>query len=146
MGARGPGQENGRSRPESIAARSRPEHRSLKLYHQLKKAESLVLFQARTGRIGLRRFLASAGVPGIESGDCLCLCGAGLETAEHTLLLLYRSTEKELGARGTVQATGLEAKFGGSSSQATDQEWQASLAAQLLYRVGEENGGKQGSR
>jgi hypothetical protein len=73
-----------RSWPESVAALGQPDRSSLKLYGQLKKAESSVLFQARTGRIGLRRFLASARVPGIESADCLC--GKGKETAEHILL------------------------------------------------------------
>jgi hypothetical protein len=70
--------------PESVAALGEPSKSTLKLYSQLKKAESSVLFQARTGRIGLRRFLASVRVPGIESGDCLC--GKGRETAEHMLL------------------------------------------------------------
>jgi hypothetical protein len=40
---------------------------------------------AGTRRIGLRRFLASARVPRIESGECLC--GQGLETAEYILLV-----------------------------------------------------------
>ena len=70
--------------PESVAALGQPDGSSLKLYGQLKKAESSVLFQARTGRIGIRRFLASARVPGIESVECLC--GKGKETAEHVLL------------------------------------------------------------
>ena len=74
----------GTSWPESIAASEEPNKASLKLYKELKKAESSALFQARTRRIGLRRFLASARVPGIESGDCLC--GGGQETAEHILL------------------------------------------------------------
>ncbi|PQE26687.1 reverse transcriptase protein [Rutstroemia sp. NJR-2017a BBW] len=77
-------QANISSWPESIAAHGHPDSKNLKLYGRLRKAESSVLFQARTGRIGLRRFLASARVPGIESGECLC--GQGLETAEHTLL------------------------------------------------------------
>jgi hypothetical protein len=38
---------------------------------------------ARTGRIGLRRFLASARVHGVDSDECLC--GKGKETAEHVL-------------------------------------------------------------
>ena len=38
---------------ESIAALREPGKANLKLYGQLKKAESSVLFQARTGRIGL---------------------------------------------------------------------------------------------
>jgi hypothetical protein len=77
-------QARGASWPESVAAHGEPSRASLKLYSKLKKAESSALFQARTGRIGLRRFLASARVPGIESGDCLC--GEGKETAEHMLL------------------------------------------------------------
>jgi hypothetical protein len=60
-------EERGRkvSWPESIAALDQPSQSPLKLYSQLKKAESLAIFQARTGRIGLRRFLASARVPGL---------------------------------------------------------------------------------
>ena len=69
---------------ESVAALRQPDRSSLKLYSQLRKAKSSVLFQARTGRIGLRRFLALARVPGIESAECLC--GKGKETTEHILL------------------------------------------------------------
>ena len=69
--------------PESIAALKQPTQGSLKLYSKLKKAESSVLFQARTGRIGLRRFLASVRVPGVSEE---CLCEQGKETAEHVLL------------------------------------------------------------
>jgi hypothetical protein len=70
--------------PESVAALRQLDKSSLKLYSQLKKAESSALFQARTGRIGLWRFLASARVLGIKSADCLC--SKGQETAEHILL------------------------------------------------------------
>jgi hypothetical protein len=42
------------------------------------------LFQARTRRIGLRRFLAFARVPEVDSKECLC--EKGKETAEHVLL------------------------------------------------------------
>jgi hypothetical protein len=79
-------EEQGRkaSWPESIAALDQPFQICLKLYSQLKKAESSALFQARTRRIGLRRFIASARVPGVDSDECLC--GKGNETAEHVLL------------------------------------------------------------
>jgi hypothetical protein len=79
-------EERGRkaSWPESIAALDQPSQSCLKLYSQFKKAESSVHFQARTGRIGLRRFLASARVPEVDSEECLC--GKGKETAEHVLL------------------------------------------------------------
>src|ERR1700704_6561442 len=78
--------EQGRkaSWPESIAALDQPSQSCLKLYSQLKKVESSALFQARTGRIGLRRFLASVKVPEVESEECLC--EKGKETAEHVLL------------------------------------------------------------
>ena len=75
---------NSAARQGSITARGEPSRAVLKLYSKLKKAESSALFQARTGRIGLRRFLAISKVPGIESEDCLC--GGGRETAEHMLL------------------------------------------------------------
>ena len=44
-----------------------PNKAVLKLHSGLKKAESSVLVQARTGRIGLARFLYSRKVPGIQS-------------------------------------------------------------------------------
>ena len=69
--------------PESIAALKQPTQSSLKLYSKLKKAESSVLFQARTRRIGLRRFLALVRVLGVSKE---CLYEQGKETAEHVLL------------------------------------------------------------
>ncbi len=50
----------------SIAALDKPCAKKLKLYNNLKKAESSVVFQARTGRIGLGHFLSTANVPGYE--------------------------------------------------------------------------------
>jgi len=55
----------------------------LKLHKDLRKAESALLVQARTGRIGLAKFLYSRKVPGIDTarGDCLAhglvLCTRG---------------------------------------------------------------------
>jgi hypothetical protein len=69
---------------ESIAALNQPSQSCLKLYSQLKKAKNSALFQARTGRIGLRRFLVSVRVPEVDSEECLC--EKGKETAEHVLL------------------------------------------------------------
>ena len=68
----------------SLAKDGQPRPKNVKLYSKLKKAESSAVFQARTGRIGLRHFLAKARVPGISSPECCC--GSGLETAEHVLL------------------------------------------------------------
>jgi hypothetical protein len=68
----------------SLAKKGQPKAQNTKLYSGLEKAESSVAFQARTGRIGLRHFLAKAKVPGFESPECSCR--GGLETAEHVLL------------------------------------------------------------
>jgi len=68
----------------SLAKDGRPRPNNIKLYSKLKKAESSAVFQARTGRIGLRHFLAKARVPEISSPECSC--GYGLETAAHVLL------------------------------------------------------------
>jgi hypothetical protein len=122
------------SRPESIAARGEPDQSSLKLYSQLKKAESSALFQARTGRIGLRRFLASARVPGIESGECLC--GKGRETAEHVLLFCDNRPDNTW-SRGTrFQKLVSEPTSGAQVARQLIQSGrlgQFSLASRLLY-------------
>lgn len=78
------GQASTTSWLESIAALGQPDQSSLKLYNQLKKAKSSALFQAKTRRIGLQKFLASAKASGIESRECLCR--KERETAEHMLL------------------------------------------------------------
>jgi hypothetical protein len=75
----------------STVASYEPAKAYLKLYSQLKKAESSMLFQARTGRIGLRRILARVGVPAIEED---CLCGEGRETAEHVLIQCRQQAEQ----------------------------------------------------
>ena len=64
----------------------------LKLYTQLKKAESAALIQARTGRIGLVYFLSKACILGFES--LACKCELGNETAEHLLLHCQLETER----------------------------------------------------
>jgi hypothetical protein len=84
--------EQGRkaSWPESIAALDQPSQSCLKLYSQLKKAESSALFQA--GKISLRRFLAFVRVPGVESDKCLY--ERGKETAEHVLLHCVNTSQR----------------------------------------------------
>ncbi len=119
--------------PESVAALGQPDKSSLKLYGQLKKAESSALFQARTGRIGLRRFLASARVPGIESAECLC--GKGQETAEH--ILLHCDDRPRTWSRGAqFRKLVSEAASGGQVARQLIQSGrlgQFSLASRLLY-------------
>jgi hypothetical protein len=82
----------------SFAAQAQPNKSILRLHNQLKKAESSALIQARTGRIGLRQFLFKVNVPGIDSP--LCLCGKGVETAEH-LLLFCDNTKHHTWPRST---------------------------------------------
>src|SRR4029077_1982598 len=53
----------------------------LKLHKGLRKAESSLLVQMRTGKIGLRAFLFERQVPDIASP--ICVCGDGRETATH---------------------------------------------------------------
>ena len=62
---------------------------ALKLHSRLRKAESSVLVQARTGRIGLARFLFNHKESGIESAKCRCR--AGEETPLH--MALYYTEE-----------------------------------------------------
>jgi hypothetical protein len=56
----------------------------LSLHKSLQKAESALLVQARTGKIGLSKFLYDRKVPGIETAQCRC--GAGFETPRHMAL------------------------------------------------------------
>ena len=64
---------------------------ALELHSRLQKAESSVLVKARTGRIGLARFLFNYKVPGIESAECRCR--AWEETPRH--MALYCTDEAE---------------------------------------------------
>jgi hypothetical protein len=68
-----------------------PDKKILKLHQELKKAESSVIVQLRTGRIGLAHFLHKARVPEYNTGQCQC--GQGVETPRH--LLLYCPIEEE---------------------------------------------------
>ncbi|PQE10735.1 zinc knuckle protein [Rutstroemia sp. NJR-2017a WRK4] len=96
----------------SVAALGYPDYKSLRLYDRLRKAESSILFQARTDRIGLRGFLASAKVPQIDSGEL----GVRFEQLV---------SEADSGARVARQLI-RSGKLG-----------QYSLAAQLLYTPGD---------
>jgi hypothetical protein len=68
-----------------------PTSRVLGLHKQLRKAESSLLVQARTEKIGFANFLFESKVPGVESGQCMC--GGGLETPQH--VTLYCAQERE---------------------------------------------------
>jgi hypothetical protein len=91
----------------------------------------------------LRKFLASARVLGIESGECLC--GTGLETAEHTLLFCADQPRDdwEPGAQfeQLVSAPGSGAAVARRLIR-SGKLGQYSLAARLLYRREGEAGGE----
>ena len=125
----------GRSRWCSLASTEAPSARRLKLHEQLKKAESSVLVQARTGRIGLAHFLNKARVPGYETPACRC--GLGDETAEHLLLHCQLETER----RQWRRSTRLRDLVSEPRNTATTARWiiqsgrigQFQLASKLLY-------------
>ena len=78
-----------------------PDKHVLKLHKGLHKAESSILVQARTGKIGLRDFLFKRRVPGFDSP--WCVCGQGRETVRHILVFCPRERERR---EHLVQALG----------------------------------------
>lgn len=75
-----------------VSEDSPPTKRVLQLHKDLQKAESALLVQIRTARIGLAKFLYSRKVPGIVSAKCEC--GAGQETPRHMALFCVREAER----------------------------------------------------
>ena len=69
-----------------------PACQCLERHEGLRKHESSVLIQMRTGKIGLRAFLHQRRVPDVLTPNCGC--GAAPETPEH-LLLSCRETAGE---------------------------------------------------
>ena len=67
----------------------------LELYNGLTKAQSSVLVQARTGKIGLQAFLVCKKVPSIATP--ICPCGTGPQTPEH--LFAYCNHVRSQGLR-----------------------------------------------
>ena len=93
-----------------------------------------MLFQARTGRIGLRRFLASARVPGVSEE---CLCKQGKETAEHVLLHCGDTPQRAWGRGVPFQKLVSEPALAGQAARHLIQGGrldQFSVASRLLYR------------
>jgi len=61
-----------------------PTKQVLQLHVGLRKAESALLTQARTGKIGLAKFLYRQRVPGFSTATCQC--EVGQETPRHMAL------------------------------------------------------------
>jgi hypothetical protein len=74
--------------------------KTLKRYSDLRKHESSLLVQARTGKIGLRAFLFQRQVPDVATP--LCQCGEGRETAEHVVCYCLRWREQRAALEGRL--------------------------------------------
>jgi hypothetical protein len=115
-----------------------PGKQVLKLHTGLKKAESSMLVQARTGRVGLAKFLYGRKVPGIQTAQCRC--EAGEETVRHMILYCTEeaSRRQSLRVNGRLDYGRL---IGTASGAKCLTEWmirsgrlgQFSLAKNLLY-------------
>lgn len=81
-------------RHRHIPAEHPPNSETLLLHRHIYKAESSLLVQMRTERIGFRDFLTTAFVPTVDSPHCTC--GGGRETARHVLFYCARETERRL--------------------------------------------------
>jgi hypothetical protein len=75
-----------------------PSGKVLSLHQGLHKAESSLLVQLRTGKIGLRDFLHNIGVPEVTSAAC----GHERETPKHVTIFcpLYQDTRDQLRVNG----------------------------------------------
>lgn len=89
-----------RTYKHSFAGKQGPDKDRLKLHAGLRKAESAILIQARTGRIGLAHFLNLVHVPGFGSPECQC--ERGDETAEHITNHCPLEKERRTWSRGTT--------------------------------------------
>ena len=95
-------EDNSQSGPQTTAAGRvtagtlRGAH--LRLYDTLDKAHASVLCQARTGKIGLRKFLATMRVPSVPSPECPC--GEGTQDVEHLFCECLHPRSSRLRAMG----------------------------------------------
>ena len=85
----------------------------LELHSGLTKAQSSVLIQMRTGKIGLNAFLFHRKVPGYETP--LCTCGQGPQTPEHLFTTCTHPQSHNLMAMSFSSVS--EARAGLSSPQ-----------------------------
>jgi hypothetical protein len=76
----------------------------------LRKAESSILTQIRTGRIGLAAFLNRARVPDFPSP--MCRCGQAEETASHVIAHCPRFTDQRRGLAGPAGRTDVRTLVG----------------------------------
>lgn len=100
-----PGTDPGtRRRSHAIPEDTPPNQAVLELHSGLQKAESSVLVQARTGRIGLAKFfLYNHKAPGILSAQCRCR--AGEKTPRHMALYCTEEAGRRPGIRTNGKAS-----------------------------------------
>jgi hypothetical protein len=111
----------------------------LKLYFRLRKAESSVLVQARTGRIGLAKFLYNRKVLGVLTAQCRCR--AREETPRHIALFCTDETERRRHLQVSGRRLDYQQLIGTNGGAKRLAEWmiqlgrlgQFSLARCLLY-------------
>ena len=98
----------------------------LRLYGSLSKAHASALCQARTGKIGLRRFLAAMRVPNVSSP--MCQCGEGQQDVEHLFIECLHPQSAELRAMRFPTPAVVRASLGDAA--------QARAMAKALTRSG----------
>jgi hypothetical protein len=119
-----------------------PNRRILKIHKDLKKAESAVLTQIRTGRIDLAAFLNKVRVPDYPSPACRC--GQAQETAAHIIAHCQLYAEARRNLRGPDMRTDVRSLVSTSEGARRLTKWiislrilpQFNLAAELLYGEG----------
>jgi hypothetical protein len=89
--------EQGKKGAHTRAITPTPDKAVAALHQGLRKAESAVLTQLRTGKIGFNSFLYARKVPGIASPDCEC--NGGPMTVRHVVLECpkWQQEREELG-------------------------------------------------
>jgi hypothetical protein len=117
-----------------------PDKRVLKLHSTLQKAESSVLVQVRTGRIGLAKYLYSRHVPGVLSAQCRCR--GGEETPRHMAVFCREESDRRHALQmGTSRQVNYRNLTGTASGAKLLSGWiirsgrlgQFALARSLLY-------------
>ena len=117
----------------------------MEIHKVLRKAESSLLTQIRTGRIGLNQFLHRRGVPGFESP--YCQCGEAEQTVQHILDCQQIGTSRIrlLQTAGTTDLKELLSTIRGTKAllkwwMESGFQMQFKLAAEALATENSENG------
>jgi hypothetical protein len=109
-----------------------PPAQPLQAHEGLTKAKSSLLTQARTGVIGLRRFLFERRVPGVPTP--LCRCGQAQETVAH-LVLRCEDRELAMGRPELRDRHDLMEALGNRSGAAQIVTWLMGLGRLREYRL-----------